>query len=261
MPKVKPGVPETMRRVASWPVRPWRASRRCVPCTHGCRWGERSLHHRPVRSSSSLACAATGSAVRTLARWRSPSAALVTDVRAWSRPPSSRASWTVTSHPASGSLEVQVRALSPAVTSQSTRLGAAAVAAPPTRWPSRAGVPEKPRVPSGTRPVVRGTSYDDRETPGLRAATSDARASSSRSPSAAPQCSTDGIPASSRPSTRLTPARLRCTTVMRPRPRRGRRSGRRRPARRRGRPGHRWPGRGARSRSPAPRPPRAAPCC
>ena len=107
-----------------------------------------------------------------------------------------------------------------------------------------------------------GGARDGRTTSARRPASgrraSAASASSSRSPSAAPQCRTDGIPASSRPSTRLTPARLRCTTVMRPRPRRGRRSGRRRPARRRGRPARRWPGRGGRSRSPAPRPPRAA---
>ena len=132
-----------MTRVASWPVRPWRASRRCVPCTHGWRCGVRSLHQRPVRSSSSVAWAPTGSAVRTEARWRLPSAVLVTDVRACRSPAASSDSATRTDQPASSSVDVHRTLASPSVrTSHATRLGATALVVPPTRRSDTAGVPE-----------------------------------------------------------------------------------------------------------------------
>jgi hypothetical protein len=40
--KPNPGVPAASSIVASEPVRPRRPSRRWVPTTKGCRWGERS---------------------------------------------------------------------------------------------------------------------------------------------------------------------------------------------------------------------------
>ena len=68
-----------MSRVASWPVRPCRPSRTWVPSSQGRRWGVRSRHQRPVRSSSSAARAGTGSAARTDCSWRSPVAGVGDD--------------------------------------------------------------------------------------------------------------------------------------------------------------------------------------
>ncbi len=72
-------------------------------CSHGRRWGVRSRHQRPVRSSSSAARAGTGSAARTACSWRSPAPALVTSRRWRTTPSRVSSSSTTTAQPASGS--------------------------------------------------------------------------------------------------------------------------------------------------------------
>ncbi len=143
-PKPKPGTPAASSSVASWPVRPWRPSRRCVPEVQDRRCGARSRHHRPVRSSSSVARAGTGSADRTAASTSGEAPELVTDVRSRSSPASVSSRVSATSQPASASRPATVTVASATDHSQSRTSGAHGASRGRGAQPLESGQPGEP---------------------------------------------------------------------------------------------------------------------
>ena len=79
--KLKPGVPAVSTSGASCPVRPRRPSRTQAPIASGWRCGARSRHHRPLRSSSSVARAGIGRAGQRPPSWYGAVASFVTRCR------------------------------------------------------------------------------------------------------------------------------------------------------------------------------------
>ena len=187
-----PGVPATISSVASCPVRPWRASRRWVPISQRRRWGVRSRHQRPVRSSSSVARGADGKRAAHGGRGRGTSGPrLVTwRPRAHQALDGSARPRRRTPQPASVSSAVSVSlASSPVVvearSDQSRSRGAQAVAAAPGRKPSSPGRPVKPETFSAhhtPQPSARRAPSGERRVPGS-APRSTGRRRRARSPS------------------------------------------------------------------------------
>ena len=177
----------------------------------GCRCGIRSLECRPVKSSSSTACAGTGSTTRRAPTANGSGASFASEARSLNRPDGVRWISSERVSRAVGSTEsTSNRWPSPSSRIRTDSTRNAVDQSRPTRPPSSPGRPSQAAACSGTTVIWSATSIRLSPSGGRVASIRSRNWSSVSTPRSAPQCRTVGSRRSLRSTTTLTPPARRC---------------------------------------------------